>query len=251
MACSDGDSFTIDSDVTYDDSQSFNGCYDASADTYNDEAKYFLGGDEVGGTPVVNASAELHDDHGVWALAYFTTDAGFSRRCKDAAEEDSSTLHPADVLQWDCKDADDPDSSVLYIDVDAAVTITCGCDSPTPAPTATPAPTLGQTAPTFVPSNPSPEVVTESSSGEATPVGTIAGVVLAGVLVVGAVFLAFLFKTGRLKSCPGGSRNTPADDVVAPGSAGGSAPTREARVEATTGPTRVRYPIPYQYPAAV
>lgn len=102
---------------------------------------------------------------GVWALAYYTTEEAFSRRCKDATEEDSSTLHPADVLQWDCQDADDLDSG-LYTDVDAAVTITCGCDSPTPAPTATPAPTLGQTAPTSATSSPSPEVVTESSSGE-------------------------------------------------------------------------------------
>ncbi|CAM9283445.1 unnamed protein product [Ectocarpus sp. 12 AP-2014] len=249
MACSDRD-FTIHSNVSYEYSQSFDGCYDASADTYNDEAKYFLDGDEVGGSPVVYASAELDDDHGVWALAYYTTDGEFSRRCKDAAEEDSSTLQPADVLQWDCKDADDPDS-VLYTDVDAAVTITCGCHSPTPAPTATPAPTLGQTAPSIAPSSPSPEVVMESSSGEAIPVGAIAGGVLVSVLVVGAVILAFLFKTGRLKTCHGGSRNTPTDDVVAPGSASGSAPIRGTRVEATAGPTRARYPVAHQYPAAV
>ncbi|CAN0331617.1 unnamed protein product [Ectocarpus sp. 6 AP-2014] len=250
MACSDGDSFTIDSDVTYDNSQSFNGCYDASADTFNDEAKYFLDGDEVGGTPVVYASLELHDDHGVWALAYYTTGGEASRRCKDADEEDSSALHPADVLQWDCKDAEDPDS-FLYTDVDAAVTITCGCGSPTPTPTATPAPTLSQTAPSIAPSSPSPQVVTKSSSAEATPVGAIAGGVLVSVLVVGAVILAFLFKTGRLKTCPGGSRNLPADDVVAPGYASGSAPTQGTRVEATAGPTRGQYPVAYQYPAAV
>ncbi|CAM9927542.1 unnamed protein product, partial [Ectocarpus sp. 8 AP-2014] len=195
MACSDGDSFTIDSDVMYDDSQSFNGCYDASG-AFNSETVYFLDGEELGGTPGVYNSNEIHDDHGVWALAYYTTDGTFTRRCKDAEEEDSSTLHPADVLQWDCKDADDLDSA-LYAEVDAAVTITCGCDSPTPAPTATPSPTPGQTSPTSAPSSRSPEVVTESSSGEATPVGAIAGGVLVSVLVVGAVILAFLFKTGR------------------------------------------------------
>lgn len=103
---------------------------------------------------------------------------------------------------------------------------------------------------TFIPFI-APLTCSVNSAIVATPVGAIAGGVLAGVLVVGAVILAFLFKTGRLKTCPGGSRNTPADDVVAPGCASGSAPTRGTRVESTAGPTRGRYPVAYQYPAAV
>ncbi|CAN0541892.1 unnamed protein product [Ectocarpus sp. 12 AP-2014] len=284
MDCSDGDSFFIDSNVTYESSQSFNGCYDASADTFNSETQYFLDGDEVGGTPGVYSSAELHDDHGVWALAYYTTDGEFSRRCKDAAEEDSSTLHPADVLQWDCKDADEPDS-VLYSDIDAAVTITCGCDSPTPAPTTSetpapapspaPSPTPSPTSPsratpstpspaalspttpspttpsTALPASVSPELMAETSSAEATPVGAIAGGGVAGVLAVGAIILAVLFKSGRLKTCRGGSRETPADDVVAPASASGSVPTQGTRVETTAAHTARHYPVAHQYPAAI
>ncbi|CAM9557408.1 unnamed protein product [Ectocarpus fasciculatus] len=248
MACSE-ESFQIDSVVEFEDSLGFSGCYEAAAETFNDEAMYFLDGNQFIGNPGMYSSSSFDDDgdeHGVWVLGYYTTDGEFFRRCKDAFEEDSSTLHPADVLQWDCKDRDDTDSE-MYPDLDAAVTVTCGCDSPTPAPTSTAAPTLGQTAP----SSPSPEMVTEASSGETTPVSAIAGGVVAGVLVVGVVILGVLFKTGRVKTCRGGSRNMPTDKAVAPASASGSVPTRGTRVEATAGPIARPYPVAFQYPAAV
>lgn len=73
---------------------------------------------------------------------------------------------------------------------------------------------------------------------------------MAGVLVVGAAILALLFRTGRLKTCRGGSRKTPADDV-APAFASGSLPTQGTRVEAIAGPIARQYPCPSQYPAAV
>lgn len=62
MACSDGDSFTIDSDVTYEDSLSFDGCYEASADTFNSETQYFLDGDEFIGYPGIYSSSSFDDD---------------------------------------------------------------------------------------------------------------------------------------------------------------------------------------------
>ncbi|CAM9199508.1 unnamed protein product [Ectocarpus sp. 13 AM-2016] len=256
MACLDGDSFNVDSDVTFDDAQSFSGCYVASADTLNYYTMYSLDGEEDDGTPVVFSSTVIDSD-GVWALGYYAT-GGISRRCKDAAEEVSSTLHPADVLQWDCMDADDTDVD-LYPDVDAAVNITCGCDSPTPALTTSGTPSPAALSPTTpsptpspaLPASFSPELITETSSAEATPVGAIAGGAVAGVLVVAAIILAVLFKTGRLKTCRGGSRDTPADDVVAPASASGSVPTQGTRVEATAAPTARQYPVAHQYPAAV
>ncbi|CAM9902255.1 unnamed protein product [Ectocarpus sp. 12 AP-2014] len=266
MACPEGDSFTIDSDVTYENSQSFDGCYEAIAESWGDDTAYFLDGEEEAGTPGMYPSSNFDDEHDVWVLAYFTTEGEFSRRCKDAEEEDSSTVHPADVLQWDCKDADATDTEV-YADVDAAVTITCGCDSPTPSPTpslvtpTTPSPTsLSRKTPsTSSPTSPSPatpsppscELTTETSSGEAAPVGAIAGGAVVGVLVVGSAILAVLFRTGRFKNCRGGSRNTAADDGIPPGSASGSVPNGGTSVEATTGPTARQYPATYQYPAAV
>ncbi|CAN0087266.1 unnamed protein product [Ectocarpus sp. 12 AP-2014] len=272
MACPEGESFTVDSDVKYENSRSFNGCYEAIEESWGDETAYFLDGEEEAGTPGMYPSSNFDDEHGVWVLAYFTTEGEFSRRCKDAAEEDSSTVHPADVLQWDCKDADDPDNSSLYPDEDAAVTITCGCDSPTPSPTPSPtlsdtlspttpaspfltsSPTSSPTTPALgpaSPSSPSSELTTETSSGKGTPVGAIAGVAVVGVLVVGSAILAVLFRTGRLKNCRGGSRNTAANDGVSPGYASDSVPNGGTSVEATTGPTRGHYPVAHQYPAAV
>ncbi|CAM9838752.1 unnamed protein product [Ectocarpus fasciculatus] len=167
MACSDGDSFTIDSDVTYEDSLSFDGCYEASADTFNSETQYFLNGDEIIGYPGIYSSNNFDDDgdeHGTWVLAYYTTDGDFFRRCKDADEEDSSTLHPAEVVQWDCKE-DGNTAEEVYPDIDAAVTITCGCDSPTPSPTPAPTPFLTP-SPASSPTSPS---LTTPSAPSSTP----------------------------------------------------------------------------------
>ncbi|CAN0068974.1 unnamed protein product [Ectocarpus sp. 4 AP-2014] len=250
MACTEGDSFTVDSDVTYENSLSFSGCYEARAEPWGiyDGTAYFLDGEEVGGTPGVFPSEYLDDEHGVWALGYYTTDGTFTRRCKDADEEDTSTLHPTDILQWDCKEDDDPDETSLYPDEDAAVTITCGCDSPTTSPTPSPTPFL-----TFSPTSPSPTSPspTTPSPPSSTPVGAIAGGAVVGVVVVGSAILAILFRTGRFKDCRGGSRSTPAHDGVSPGSAIGSVPNGGTSVGATTGPTARQFPIAHQYPAAV
>lgn len=59
MACSVGDSFTVDSEVTYDVYQGFSGCYEAST-TWD---AYFLGGEEVAGTPTMYPSSNFDDEH--------------------------------------------------------------------------------------------------------------------------------------------------------------------------------------------
>lgn len=70
---------------------------------------------------------------------------------------------------------------------------------------------------------------------------------MASVVVVVAVVLAALFKTGRLKINRTGKQQKLSHDNVA----GGSGSTGIARPAASEAPVPHQYPVAYQYPEAI
>ncbi|CAN0509192.1 unnamed protein product, partial [Ectocarpus sp. 12 AP-2014] len=165
--------------LTVDYTSAVDGCYEDTTTSFNDLDGYFLDGVEAGGSSVVYASSYVRDDHFVWVVANvydIDVEEGIfdaSITCKDAYEEDATTLHPVQVIQWNCYSTVDED----YTRLDEIET-TCGCGTfasyyssiatpePTPAPVsppiATPEPTPAPVEPTPrtpVPITPTPAPV--------------------------------------------------------------------------------------------
>eukprot|EP00752_Nemacystus_decipiens_P005791 g5239.t1 len=126
--CSDGDSFYVDADATYEDLGTMNGCYQDAGGTFNLETAYFRDGDdESDGTPLVYAS-DLYTTDPIWVLAHHdTVEELFIIRCRDADEQEASTLHPTEVVQWNCANEEDFEFTLLDY-----ATATCGCPSSSP-----------------------------------------------------------------------------------------------------------------------
>ncbi|CAN0400174.1 unnamed protein product [Ectocarpus sp. 12 AP-2014] len=126
--------------------------------------------------------------------------------------------------------------------------------SATPSPLAAAEPTSDSLTPalttTFSPTR-APEVASSphpvSTASDEAPAGEVARWVVAGLVVVVAVVLAALFKTGRLKIKRTGKQRKPSHDDVASGS-GFTGNTPPAASEA---PVPHQYPVAYQYPEAV
>eukprot|EP00752_Nemacystus_decipiens_P005787 g5236.t1 len=152
--CSQGDSFYVDVDYSYDALGTMDGCYGDVGDVFNDLPEYFRDADKSDDTPMVYATTFYTTDP-IWVLAHFDAVEEFYRiRCRDADYQDASLIHPSEVTQWDCMDDDDE-----FTRLDAA-TATCGClstssdpssASTSPAPVLTPEPT-----PVTSPSTPTP-----------------------------------------------------------------------------------------------
>ncbi|CAB1106192.1 unnamed protein product [Ectocarpus sp. CCAP 1310/34] len=132
------------------------GCYEDTTTSINDLDGYFLDGVEAGGSSVfVWVVANVYDmdvEEGIFDAA--TT-------CKDAYEEDATTLHPVEVIQWNCYSTADED----YTRLDE-IEITCSCgtvagltSSPVYSPIATPEPTPAPVSPPIAMPEPTPAPV--------------------------------------------------------------------------------------------
>ncbi|CAN0243968.1 unnamed protein product [Ectocarpus fasciculatus] len=124
--------------LTIDYAGGVNGCYEDTTTSVNDLDAYFLDGLETEGSSVVYATSTFRDDHVIWVVGNvydIDVEEGIwdvSPTCKDAAEEDATTLHPVEVNQWDCYSIEDDD----YTRLDE-VQITCSCGTiagSTPSP---------------------------------------------------------------------------------------------------------------------
>lgn len=156
-----------------------------------------------------------------WGLFYGEEDsASLLHRCKDADETEASLIHPTEVTQWDCRDADSESPEFAVVD---AVETSCGCA--TPAPTSSPttsSPTTGPAStqsPTMVPRVSS----SSSSSSSSVPLGAVIGGSVAGValLAVAGVLVAKRRRDKR-NGKPAGSPTSGAGDApAASGGAGG------------------------------
>ncbi|CAM9634834.1 unnamed protein product [Ectocarpus sp. 6 AP-2014] len=156
-------SFYLDIDYTND----VDGCYEDTTTSFNDLDGYFLDGVEAGGSSVVYASSSFRDDHFVWVVANvydIDVEEGIfdaSITCKDAYEDDATTLHPVEVIQWNCYSTADED----YTRLDE-IEITCSCGtvagytpSPVYSPIATPEPTPAPVSPPIATPEPTPALV--------------------------------------------------------------------------------------------
>ncbi|CAM9667945.1 unnamed protein product, partial [Ectocarpus sp. 13 AM-2016] len=160
-------SFYLNIDYTND----VDGCYEDTTTSLNYLDGYFLDGVEAGGSSVVYASSYIRDDHFVWVVGNvydIDVEEGIfeaSTICKDAYEEDATTLHPVEVIQWNCYSTADDD----YTRLDE-IDITCSCGTVagfTPSPlyspiagsTAAPVP-IATSEPTPTPAPVSPPIAT-------------------------------------------------------------------------------------------
>ncbi|CAM9436899.1 unnamed protein product [Ectocarpus fasciculatus] len=159
--------------LTIDYAGGVNGCYEDTTTSVNDLDAYFLDGLETEGSSVVYATSTFRDDHVIWVVGNvydIDVEEGIwdvSPTCKDAAEEDATTLHPVEVNQWDCYSIEDDD----YTRLDE-VQITCSCgtiagSTPSPPTPRTPVPITPTLAPASPPTTtPSP---TDAPAEPTTP----------------------------------------------------------------------------------
>ncbi|CAN0423046.1 unnamed protein product, partial [Ectocarpus sp. 12 AP-2014] len=81
-------------------------------------------GFKVDGEYAVHASTSFGTTWAIWVLSQYqdyVLGGTLEIRCKDSDENDASLIHPTEVIQWDCEEADNEFTRLDY------VTTTCGC----------------------------------------------------------------------------------------------------------------------------
>ncbi|CAN0458263.1 unnamed protein product, partial [Ectocarpus sp. 12 AP-2014] len=112
--CSYGDSFYLVSEV----GTTLDGCYEDSGSTQDSLPEYYRDGFKVDGEYAVHASTSFGTIWAIWVLSQYqdyVLGGTLEIRCKDSDENDASLIHPTEVVQWDCEEADNEFTRLDYV----------------------------------------------------------------------------------------------------------------------------------------